>query len=78
MATTLANLDVKGLVVREPSEVHGKVLLTRLTRSGRALAKKADKLAVEVESRLWDAFDDTERELFRSFLERAATVLGSN
>ncbi|MER5640717.1 MarR family transcriptional regulator [Kitasatospora sp. NPDC002227] len=75
MAGVLANLEAKGLVEREPSEVHGKVLVTRLSETGRGLVAQADARAVAIESELWTAFDDAERELFRSFLRRATAVL---
>ncbi|GAA4843854.1 MarR family winged helix-turn-helix transcriptional regulator [Kitasatospora terrestris] len=75
MAGVLANLEAKGLIVREPSELHGKVLVTRLSEPGRARLAEADARAVAVESALWSAFDDTERERFRAFLHRAAAAL---
>ncbi|MFJ8476095.1 MarR family winged helix-turn-helix transcriptional regulator [Kitasatospora sp. NPDC094011] len=75
MTTILTNLEAKGLITREPSSVHQKVLVARLTRSGRALAKKADALARGVEQRLADAFDDAERAQLRELLERSTAVL---
>ncbi|MDH6579231.1 MarR family transcriptional regulator [Kitasatospora sp. MAP5-34] len=75
MAGVLANLEAKGLVEREPSEVHGKVLVTRLSEAGRTLVAAADARAVGIESVLWTAFDAGEREQFRSFLERATAAL---
>jgi len=75
MAGVLANLETKRLVEREPSELHGKVLVTRLTERGRALLTEADARAVGVETALWTAFGDEERALFRAFLRRAAAVL---
>ena len=77
IATVLANLEAKGLIGREPSELHGKVLVTRLTELGRARLTEADARAVGVESALWSAFDDTEREQFRAFLHRATAALGA-
>ncbi|GAA2748525.1 MULTISPECIES: MarR family winged helix-turn-helix transcriptional regulator [Kitasatospora] len=76
MAGVLANLEAKDLIAREPSEVHGKVLVTRLTDAGRDLLTEADARAVGVEAALWSAFDDAERELFRAFLQRATAALG--
>ncbi|WP_441246731.1 MarR family winged helix-turn-helix transcriptional regulator [Kitasatospora sp. McL0602] len=75
MAGVLANLEAKGLVEREPSEVHSKVLVTRLSEAGGRLVAEADARAVGIESVLWTAFDDAERELFRGFLQRATSVL---
>jgi DNA-binding MarR family transcriptional regulator len=75
MAGILANLESKGLIERRPSELHGKVLVTRLTEAGRAVVAQADARAVGVETAIWSAFSDGERELFRSFLQRATAVL---
>ena len=49
MATVLTNLEKADLVVREPSELHQKVVVNRATRAGRAIVKKADKAALRVE-----------------------------
>ncbi|MBD0691319.1 MarR family winged helix-turn-helix transcriptional regulator [Streptomyces sp. CBMA123] len=75
MTTILTNLENKGLITRETSSVHQKVLVAKLTRSGRALAKKADVLARGVEQRLADAFDDGEQAQLRELLERSAAAL---
>ncbi|ARF77958.1 MarR family winged helix-turn-helix transcriptional regulator [Kitasatospora aureofaciens] len=75
MTTILTNLENKGLITRETSSVHQKVLVAKLTRTGRALAKKADTLARGVEQRLADAFDDTEQAQLRELLERSAAAL---
>jgi DNA-binding MarR family transcriptional regulator len=75
MAPVLANLQAKGLIRRTPSSVHQKVQVTRLTRSGQALVRKADTRAQEIEDRLAGAFDDTERATLAGLLERAAVVL---
>ncbi|MFD0573170.1 MarR family winged helix-turn-helix transcriptional regulator [Kitasatospora gansuensis] len=71
----LANLEAKGLIERQQSEVHGKVMLSRLSETGRALVDEADTRAVGVESALWSAFDPAEREQFRSMLLRAVAAL---
>ncbi|MFD5467399.1 MarR family winged helix-turn-helix transcriptional regulator [Kitasatospora sp. NPDC127059] len=75
MTTILTNLENKGLITRETSSVHQKVLVAKLTRSGRALSKKADTLARGVEKRLTDAFDDNEQAQLRQLLERSAAAL---
>ncbi|MDH6123973.1 MarR family transcriptional regulator [Kitasatospora sp. GP82] len=75
MAGVLANLESKGLIEREPSELHGKVLVTRLSEAGRAAVAEADARAVGIEAVLWTAFDESERDRFRSFLQRATSVL---
>jgi DNA-binding MarR family transcriptional regulator len=75
MATVLANLEAKGLIQRTPSSVHQKVLVTKLTRSGQALVRKADTKAKAIEDRLADAFDPEERVMLAGLLERAIKVL---
>ena len=78
MATVLSNLESKGLIERTPSTVHHKVMVTKLTRTGRALVKKADVQAKAVEDRLAEAFEPRERELLREFLERAVKALSGD
>ncbi|MFD8751072.1 MarR family winged helix-turn-helix transcriptional regulator [Kitasatospora sp. NPDC059577] len=75
MTTILANLETKGLITRETSSVHRKVLVARLTRTGRTLTKKADALARDVEQRLADALDPAEQAQLRALLERATAAL---
>ncbi|KQV21673.1 MULTISPECIES: MarR family winged helix-turn-helix transcriptional regulator [unclassified Kitasatospora] len=75
MAGVLANLEAKGLIERQQSEVHGKVMLSRLSETGRALVAEADTRAVGVEAALWSAFDPAEREQLRALLLRAVSAL---
>ncbi|MGQ0838315.1 MarR family winged helix-turn-helix transcriptional regulator [Actinokineospora sp.] len=75
MATVLSNLEAKGLVTRTPSSVHQKVFVTKLTRAGNALIKRADVKAHAVEDRLVAEFSDDERRLLADLLERAIKVL---
>ena len=75
MATVLANLETKGLIQRAPSSVHQKVLVTKLTRTGQALVRKADAKARAIEDRLAAAFDEQERATLAALLERAIKVL---
>ncbi|MGW4646747.1 MarR family winged helix-turn-helix transcriptional regulator [Kitasatospora sp. NPDC004289] len=75
MAGVLANLEAKGLIERQQSEVHGKVMLARLTEAGEGLLAEADDRAVGVEAALWSAFAPEEREQLCALLRRAATAL---
>ncbi|MFJ8042590.1 MarR family winged helix-turn-helix transcriptional regulator [Kitasatospora sp. NPDC096147] len=75
MAGVLANLEAKGLIGRQQSEVHGKVMLARLTTAGERLVAEADGRAVGVEAALWSAFEPEEREQLRTLLHRAAAAL---
>ncbi|MBU6529832.1 MarR family winged helix-turn-helix transcriptional regulator [Streptomyces sp. NPDC057245] len=75
VATVLTNLEKTGLIAREPSKLHQKVVVNRITRSGRAVARKADKAALQVEAALGSAFEPEERERFEKYLERAIATL---
>jgi DNA-binding MarR family transcriptional regulator len=77
MATMLANLETRGLVERRRSEDHGQVLVSRLTRAGQTLLRKADERAVELELRMADAFSATEREQLQEYVERLITAVES-
>ncbi|MFD7744730.1 MarR family winged helix-turn-helix transcriptional regulator [Streptomyces sp. NPDC059698] len=76
MSTVLANLEKHGLMEREPSPLHQKVIVNKLTRAGRAVLKKADKEAVRVEDGLRAEYTPEEFEQFEDFLERAIKKLG--
>ncbi len=75
MAVVLAGLEAKGLIERQPSEVHAQVLVTRLTRAGHALFRRADAAAREVEDRLAAAFTGAELATLRELLARAAGAI---
>ncbi|GGR75237.1 MULTISPECIES: MarR family winged helix-turn-helix transcriptional regulator [Streptomyces] len=75
MSTVLANLEKHGLMEREPSPLHQKVIVNKLTRAGRAVLKKADKEAVRVEDGLRAEFTPEEFEQFENYLERAIKKL---
>ncbi|MFI9646570.1 MarR family winged helix-turn-helix transcriptional regulator [Streptomyces sp. NPDC052040] len=75
MSTVLANLEKHGLMEREPSPLHQKVIVNKLTRAGRAVLKKADKEAVRVEDGLRAEFTPKEFEQFEDYLERAIKTL---
>jgi len=75
MATVFKNLDSKGLIIRTPSSVHQKVLVTELTPAGRALLMKADQEARAIENGLSDEFDPEERATLHALLERVIKVL---
>ncbi|MFC7331449.1 MarR family winged helix-turn-helix transcriptional regulator [Marinactinospora rubrisoli] len=77
MASLLSTLESKKLVERRPSEVHAQVMVTRLTRSGHALLRKADAAALAVEARLSAAFTPEEESLLRRLLQRATDTLAA-
>lgn len=75
MATVLAKLEGKKLIVRTVSQIHSKVLVTELTPSGEALLLRADERARAIEQRLADAFTEVEHVQIRALLGRATLVL---
>lgn len=75
MATTLSNLEQKGLVVREPSALHQRVLSTRLTPSGASLLRQADRAAKSVEEHLRSRFTADESDQLKNLLGRVETAL---
>ncbi|WP_220040719.1 MarR family winged helix-turn-helix transcriptional regulator [Streptomyces tateyamensis] len=75
MAIILGNLEVKSLIERTPSPLHPKVLVTKLTREGRALVKKADTQVQALEDQLADAYQESEQAQLRSLLDRAISLL---
>ncbi len=75
MASVLTNLERKGLVHRETSSVHSKVLVSELTPAGHGLLRKADRLAVNVERALADAFTTTQGNDLRDLLGTAIHTL---
>jgi DNA-binding MarR family transcriptional regulator len=77
MATVLATLTTKGFIEREHSSVHSLVLVARLTRSGHAILRKADRAAIDVEQHLASTFTAQEQENLRDLLERTAAALQS-
>ncbi|MFJ5529201.1 MarR family winged helix-turn-helix transcriptional regulator [Streptomyces sp. NPDC093261] len=76
MSTVLANLEKRGWMEREPSQLHQKVIVNKLTKSGRAVLKKADREALRVEDELRAEFTAAELEQFEDYLERAIRTLG--
>jgi DNA-binding MarR family transcriptional regulator len=75
MTTVLGNLESKGLISREVSSVHQKVLVTTLTSAGRTMVKKADARVRDVEERLAEGFEPAERATLAESLRRAAKAL---
>jgi DNA-binding MarR family transcriptional regulator len=78
MATVLARLAERGLVDRERSAVHQKVLLARLSRTGRSVLRKADGLVRPAEDRFAQALAPDERECLMAGLERIAIAPARN
>lgn len=74
MSTILTNLEGKGLVLREPSQVHQKLILVRLTPSGERLLDEANTVASEVEARFRAAIGEDD---FAALERISSTITGS-
>ncbi|HEY5834711.1 MarR family winged helix-turn-helix transcriptional regulator [Streptomyces sp.] len=77
MNGVVALLEDRGLITRSHSADHAKVLLIRLTRSGRNLLRQADQAAIAVERRLMQAFTDSELDSLRVLLDTAIGALAA-
>jgi DNA-binding MarR family transcriptional regulator len=75
MSTVLNNLEVKGLIRREVSEVHQRVFVVHLTEVGEKLIQRADAVARAVELRLDYALGEQKRSDLRELLEAAISAL---
>ncbi|WP_149259423.1 MarR family winged helix-turn-helix transcriptional regulator [Actinomadura sp. K4S16] len=75
MATVLTGLQNKGLVVREPSPVHAKVMIATPTDEGRRLLERAYEEVIVLERALTDAFTPAEHAALCELLDRAAAIL---
>ncbi len=56
MNSLLSTLEAKNLIERSPSDLHAQVLVTKLTRAGHAVFRKANEAALAVERGLSAAF----------------------
>jgi DNA-binding MarR family transcriptional regulator len=77
MATIVENLERNGLVTREPSAMHRRVVSVRLTEPGRSLIRAADRDARAVEERLMAGFAPAEAGQLRQLLGRACDILAA-
>jgi len=75
MAGVLTGLQNKGLIDREPSRVHAKVLIATLTAAGHDLLDRAYREVIVLERALTDRFTPEEHQQFCEFLDRATATL---
>ncbi|MFG2054166.1 MarR family winged helix-turn-helix transcriptional regulator [Micromonospora sp. NPDC048930] len=75
MASVLTGLQNKGLIDRQPSPVHAKVLIATLTDSGRGLLDRAYREVIVLERALTDRFTPEEHRQFCALLDRATATL---
>lgn len=71
MSTILTNLAAKGLIVRDVSAIHQKLLEVRLTPAGEELVLRCDEMAIMIERRLRAAIGE---ERFRTLADIAKIV----
>ncbi|NKY30660.1 MarR family winged helix-turn-helix transcriptional regulator [Nocardia gamkensis] len=75
MATVLSGMQSKGLIARQPSAVHAKVLIATLTPAGHGLLDRAYQEVIVLERALTDRFTPDEHRRFCEFLDRATATL---
>ncbi|MFI8963422.1 MarR family winged helix-turn-helix transcriptional regulator [Streptomyces sp. NPDC053493] len=75
MAQVLTGLQNKGLIRRENSPVHAKVLIASLTEAGGDLLDRAYQEVIVLERALSAAFTPAEHTALCDLLERARSVL---
>ena len=63
-------LEERSFVARAPNEQDGRSHLLDLTEEGRSIHAQIMPLAVEMEKRLFNCFDDAEMDVFRNLLSR--------
>jgi DNA-binding MarR family transcriptional regulator len=77
MQGILVNLERAGLIVRSPHLVHGRIIMTELTKAGRK-AVQAGAIATEaVERQMLSGLSPQEAKLLGSLLRRCAAALES-
>ncbi|WP_020667250.1 MarR family winged helix-turn-helix transcriptional regulator [Amycolatopsis nigrescens] len=75
MATIMANLDAKGLIVKVPDPYHLNSQQIELTAAGRKVLGTADDAAVKVERAIGEAFTAQERDTLVDLLARFSSTL---
>ncbi|MES2012760.1 MAG: MarR family transcriptional regulator [Pseudomonadota bacterium] len=77
MQGILVNLERAGLIARNPHPVHGRVIMTELTDSGRKAVNAGTIAAEVVERQMLSALSAEEAKLLASLLKRCAIALES-
>ncbi|MEU6237146.1 MarR family transcriptional regulator [Kitasatospora sp. NPDC047058] len=75
MATVLNGMQGKGLIERQSSAVHAKVMIAELTDAGRDLLDHAYQEVIVLERALTERFTEEEHRRFCEFLDRATATL---
>ncbi|MFF5205820.1 MarR family winged helix-turn-helix transcriptional regulator [Streptosporangium sp. NPDC000396] len=75
MATVLTGMQTKGLIDRQPSSVHAKVMIATLADAGQRLLEEAYQEVNVLEKALIDKFTPAEHRQFCDLLDRATETL---
>lgn len=75
MATVLTGMQAKGLIDRQPSPVHAKVMIATLTDVGQHLLDEAYQEVNVLEKAFVDTFTPAEHRQFCDLLDRATETL---
>jgi DNA-binding MarR family transcriptional regulator len=76
MQGMLVTLERDGFIVRTPHPEHGRIIMTELTKKGRAAAQAGMIAAEAVERQMLSGLTKAEAELLRDLLQRCADALG--
>lgn len=72
MQGIVANMELQGLLRRVPHPTHGRIRQSELTRAGRDVLAKANKILLGVEERMTEGLSEAEVEVLRCALLRCA------
>jgi DNA-binding MarR family transcriptional regulator len=75
MQGMLVTLERDGFIVRTPHPEHGRIIMTELTKKGRAAALAGTIAAEAVERQMLSGLTKAEAELLRGLLQRCADAL---
>ena len=75
MQGVLVTLERDGFIVRTPHPEHGRIIMTELTKKGRAAAQAGMIAAEAVERQMLSSLTKAEAELLRDLLQRCADAL---
>ncbi|MFF1832253.1 MarR family winged helix-turn-helix transcriptional regulator [Paenarthrobacter sp. NPDC058040] len=75
MGVVVTKLETRGLVMRQPAEIHSRVLTITLTEDGNRLLQSADAAIQDVERHLADSLSAPEVEHLKALLGRVTRTL---
>ena len=78
MQTLLVGLQERGLLTRATTAPQGRALPTQLTDAGRRALTRASRTVAEIERRMTEALDATQRQRLRADLAGCAAALGGD